>query len=229
MLSVIYAECHLAECRKWALYTDCFYVECRYVECRYAESRGTLRTTQACRLLAEARKILVRREALTCKNKTLNVMRNVMHLKVNNLAAVFRDRLGSAKANGRDPKSCSGWVFNLKLGCFVMCAIARHIQARPSLELWTQLRFRPVSWSLSHKQAEICQLSYLATKMLQWTVFNPACFSRGFTNGVCHFYTFCISKIIAKNNWKIEILWCLVIILKKSPIMPQFSNFVILR
>ncbi len=24
MLSVIYAECHLAECRKWALYAECF-------------------------------------------------------------------------------------------------------------------------------------------------------------------------------------------------------------
>ncbi len=35
---------------------------------------------------------------------------------------------GSAKANGREPKSCLGWVFNFKLGHFAMYAIAHHIQ-----------------------------------------------------------------------------------------------------
>jgi hypothetical protein len=35
---------------------------------------------------------------------------------------------GSTKANGREPKSCFGWVFNFKLGRFVMYATARHIQ-----------------------------------------------------------------------------------------------------
>jgi len=35
---------------------------------------------------------------------------------------------GSAEANGREPKSCLGRVFNFKLGHFVMHAIAWHIQ-----------------------------------------------------------------------------------------------------
>ncbi len=28
---------------------------------------------------------------------------------------------GSSKANGREPRSCLGRVFNLKLGCFTKC------------------------------------------------------------------------------------------------------------
>jgi hypothetical protein len=44
------------------------------------------------------------------------------------------------KANGREPKSCLGRVFNFKLGL---------IHARLSLELKTRPRFRPVSLSLS--------------------------------------------------------------------------------
>jgi hypothetical protein len=51
----------------------------------------------------------------------------------------------SAKANGREPKRCLGQVFNFKLCCFVMCAIAQHIQARLSLELKTRPRFCPLS------------------------------------------------------------------------------------
>jgi hypothetical protein len=35
---------------------------------------------------------------------------------------------GSAKANGREPKSCLGRVFNFKLGHFVLYAITQHIQ-----------------------------------------------------------------------------------------------------
>jgi hypothetical protein len=35
---------------------------------------------------------------------------------------------GSTKANGREPKSCLGRVFNFKLGHFVMYVIAWHIQ-----------------------------------------------------------------------------------------------------
>jgi hypothetical protein len=58
----------------------------------------------------------------------------------------------SAKANGREPKSCLGRAFNFKLARFVMHRIPRHIQARPSLELKIKPRFRPVSSSLSmHK------------------------------------------------------------------------------
>jgi hypothetical protein len=45
--------------------------------------------------------------------------------------------VGSAKANGREPKSCLGRVFNFKLGCFVICTIAWPIQAPPSLEFKT--------------------------------------------------------------------------------------------
>ncbi len=56
---------------------------------------------------------------------------------------------GSTKAKWREPKSCLGRVFNFELGCFVMYAIARHIQARPSLELKTRPRFHPVTRSLS--------------------------------------------------------------------------------
>jgi hypothetical protein len=29
--------------------------------------------------------------------------------------------LGSSKANGREPKSCLGCIFNFKLGCFTKC------------------------------------------------------------------------------------------------------------
>ncbi len=29
--------------------------------------------------------------------------------------------VGSVKANGREPKSCLGRVFNIKLGCFTKC------------------------------------------------------------------------------------------------------------
>ncbi len=63
--------------------------------------------------------------------------------------------LGSAKANGREPISCLGWVFSFKKGYFVICAIEQHLQAHHSLKLKTQLRVRPVVLSLSmvtHKQ-----------------------------------------------------------------------------
>ncbi len=41
-------------------------------------------------------------------------------------------------------RGCLGRVFNFKLGCFVWCTIAWPVQARPSLELKTRPRFRPV-------------------------------------------------------------------------------------
>ncbi len=56
---------------------------------------------------------------------------------------------GSSKAHGREPKSCLGRVFNIKLGHFAVYALAQHIQVRPSLELKTWPRFCPVSLSLS--------------------------------------------------------------------------------
>ncbi len=43
---VIYAECH-AECRKFALYSECHYVECRYAECRGAPAKPTSYSKQA--------------------------------------------------------------------------------------------------------------------------------------------------------------------------------------
>jgi hypothetical protein len=56
---------------------------------------------------------------------------------------------GSKKANGREPESCLGQGFNFKLDHFVMHAIARYMQACPSLQLKSQQRFYPVSLSLS--------------------------------------------------------------------------------
>ncbi len=46
------------------------------------------------------------------------------HVLVNKILAV---EMGSVKANGREPKSCLGRIFNFKLGHFVMYAIAWHI------------------------------------------------------------------------------------------------------
>ncbi len=60
---------------------------------------------------------------------------------------------GSAKANGRETKSCLVRVFNFKLGCFVLCTIAWPIQARPSLEWKIRPRFCPVSLSVSMADA----------------------------------------------------------------------------
>ncbi len=69
--------------------------------------------------------------------------------KISPCTAVHYPTAESMKANGREPKSCSGRVLNFKLGCFVMCTIAWLIQARPSLELKIWPRFCPVSLSLS--------------------------------------------------------------------------------
>jgi hypothetical protein len=56
---------------------------------------------------------------------------------------------GSAKSNGREPKSCLARVFNFKLGRFVMSAMARYRRTHPHLKLKTRPRFSPVSLSLS--------------------------------------------------------------------------------
>ncbi len=50
-------------------------------------------------------------------------------------------KAGSAKANGRDPKSCLGRVYNFKASCFVYCIAHMH----PLLELKTCPRFCPVN------------------------------------------------------------------------------------
>jgi hypothetical protein len=49
---------------------------------------------------------------------------------------------------GENLKVVWALVFNFKLGCFVMCTIGWHIQARPSQEWKTQPRFHPSSLSL---------------------------------------------------------------------------------
>ncbi len=67
-------------------------------------------------------------------------------------------KLGSSEANRREPKSCLGWVFNFKLGCFVMYAIPWDIQARLSLELKTRPRFCPASFSLSMFKHLVCKV-----------------------------------------------------------------------
>ena len=61
----------------------------------------------------------------------------------------YEAKPGSVKANGKEPKSFLGQVFNFKLGCFVMYTIVWPIQARQSLEFKTQPMFCPVSSSLS--------------------------------------------------------------------------------
>jgi hypothetical protein len=52
---------------------------------------------------------------------------------------------GSAITSGREPRSCLGRVFNLKLGCFVSEKCNCRACTRPLLELKTRPRFHPVS------------------------------------------------------------------------------------
>jgi hypothetical protein len=59
------------------------------------------------------------------------------------------DRLGSIKANGREPKTGFGRVFNSKLGCFDDVRVLVYADACPHLLLKTRSRFSPVSLSLS--------------------------------------------------------------------------------
>jgi hypothetical protein len=56
--------------------------------------------------------------------------------------------------------------FYFKLGLFVMHGIARHIQARPSLELKTWPRFHPVSFSFSKDGFKVLPLLYLIPKTI---------------------------------------------------------------
>jgi hypothetical protein len=52
-------------------------------------------------------------------------------------------------ANGREPKSCLGQLFNFKLGSFAVWEDVRDANARPHLKLKTQPRFHPARLSLS--------------------------------------------------------------------------------
>jgi hypothetical protein len=58
---------------------------------------------------------------------------------------IFCDNAGSAKANGREPKTCLGRVFNNKLGCFDDAHVPVYVDARPHLYLKTRPMFSPVS------------------------------------------------------------------------------------
>ncbi len=49
-------------------------------------------------------------------------LENIFFVRSNNCVEV-----GRAKANGREPNSCLGLVFNFKFGRYVMYAIALHI------------------------------------------------------------------------------------------------------
>jgi len=61
---------------------------------------------------------------------------------------------GSMKANGREPKSCLGQVFNFKLSC----SIAAKNHTQPFLELKTWPRFSPVNWSFCSWLALQCEI-----------------------------------------------------------------------
>ncbi len=57
--------------------------------------------------------------------------------------------MGVQKLMGDNLKVVLAKFSTLNLGCFIMYANERHIQARPGLELKTWPRFCPVSLSLS--------------------------------------------------------------------------------
>ncbi len=52
---------------------------------------------------------------------------------------------GRAISNGREPRSCLGQVFNIKLGSFASKQLNCMAHTKPLLELKTRPRFRPVS------------------------------------------------------------------------------------
>ncbi len=52
---------------------------------------------------------------------------------------------GSAKANGREPKTGLGRVFNYKLGCYDDVRVLMYAYAHPYLKLKTRPRFCPLS------------------------------------------------------------------------------------
>jgi len=52
---------------------------------------------------------------------------------------------GSAKTNGREPKTGLGRVFNYKLGCYDDVHVIMYADAHSYLWLKTWPRFRPVS------------------------------------------------------------------------------------
>jgi len=65
------------------------------------------------------------------------------------LSLIYKDKAGSTKANGREPKSCLYRVFNYKLGCFDKLHKKCIAWKCPLLELKTRPKFSPDDLSLS--------------------------------------------------------------------------------
>jgi hypothetical protein len=74
---------------------------------------------------------------------------------------------GSAKANGREPKTSLGRVFNFKLGCFDDVWVLIYADACPHLWLKTRPRFSPVSFSLSmHSHLHLSSMLHFLLQLL---------------------------------------------------------------
>jgi hypothetical protein len=56
----------------------------------------------------------------------------------------LNEEQGSLKANGREPKTDLGQVFNYKLGCYDDEHVIMYTDAHPYLQLKTRPRFHPV-------------------------------------------------------------------------------------
>ncbi len=93
---------------------------------------------------------------------------------------------GSAKANGREPETCLGRVFNYKLGCFNDVHVLIYVYACPYLQLKTRPRLSPVSYSLSMRQIQnigvhlrpffvsqtILEIQKILHSLIKWTSFQ---------------------------------------------------------
>ncbi len=75
---------------------------------------------------------------------------------------IYKDDLGSVKANRRELMRYSGRVFNFKLVSFAAVKEAHGVRAHPGLKLKTWVRFCPDTLSLSrdyqsrHKCVCVC-------------------------------------------------------------------------
>jgi hypothetical protein len=86
--------------------------------------------------------------ALCCKKRVKSYLSQLsLAIIINTQKTIFTNnykkihsniRLGSAKASGRVPKSCLGWVFHFKLGSFSVTKEVDGANARPCLKLKTQ-------------------------------------------------------------------------------------------
>ncbi len=60
-------------------------------------------------------------------------MSNLSCVEGESTLLIFHWQWGSAKANGREPETCLGRVFNYKLGCFNDVHVFIYVDARPHL------------------------------------------------------------------------------------------------